>query len=166
MGSVCGSRDQYHAEIERHLNIHDKADRVIKKLLLLGSGSSGKSTLFKQLKCIYDVGFEETELEACRHTLRQNVVMGMLTLLRKSQELYELDPDKYRLLRVNMNDQKTCDSIQLVVEFGTETFATEELPSLKKMKALGEGLGELWDLPSIQETFLCRGDMYSFPDNM
>ena len=34
---VCGSQDQYHAA-RTSLNVHDKADRVIKKLLLLGSG--------------------------------------------------------------------------------------------------------------------------------
>eukprot|EP01084_Bolivina_argentea_P209417 356722_1 len=165
MGCLASS-DQYHAEIERHLNIHDKADRVIKKLLLLGSGSSGKSTLFKQLKCIYDVGFEDTELEACRHTLRQNVIMGMLTLLRKSQELHDSNSNRYSSLKVSMDDSKTCESIQLVVEFGTETFATEQLPPVNKMKALGESIGHLWDLPSIQATFACRGDMFSFPDNM
>ena len=137
MGCVCGTQDQYHAEIERHLNIHDKADRVIKKLLLLGSGSSGKSTLFKQLKCIYDVGFEDSELEACRHTLRQNVVMGMLTLLRKSTELFESNPEKYNKLRVDMDNQNLCDAIKLVVEFGSETFAGETLPPSDKMKLLG-----------------------------
>ena len=137
MGCVCGTQDQYHAEIERHLNIHDKADRVIKKLLLLGSGSSGKSTLFKQLKCIYDIGFEESELEACRHTLRQNVVMGMLTLLRKSTELFESNPERYNKLRVDMDNQELCNAIKLVVEFGSETFAGEILPPSDKMKALG-----------------------------
>eukprot|EP01083_Nonionella_stella_P205874 749309_1 len=65
-----------------------------------------------------------------------------------------------------MDDSKTCESIQLVVEFGTETFATEQLPPVNKMKALGESIGHLWDLPSIQATFACRGDMFSFPDNM
>ena len=137
MGCVCGSTDQYHADIERHLNIHDKADRLIKKLLLLGSGSSGKSTLFKQLKCIYDNGFEESELEACRHTLRQNVVMGMLTLLRKSNELFESNPEKYHNLQVNMEEESICNSIKLVVEFGSETFAGEILPPSDRMKQLG-----------------------------
>jgi len=166
MGCVCGSQDQYHAEIERHLHIHDKADRVIKKLLLLGSGSSGKSTLFKQLKIIYDVGFEDSELEACRHTLRQNVVMGMLTLLRKSTELFESSPERYNKLRVDMENQELCAAIKLVVEFGSETFAGEQLPPSDRMKALGESIGTLWDLEAIQATFMRRGDLFSFPDNM
>eukprot|EP01083_Nonionella_stella_P236834 831379_1 len=62
--------------IEKYMDYQRQMEMRIKKLLLLGAGSSGKSTLFKQLKCIYDVGFEDTELEACRHTLRQNVIMG------------------------------------------------------------------------------------------
>ena len=30
----------------------------------------------------------------------------------------------------------------------------------------GEAIGHLWDLEAIQETFMRRGDLFSFPDNM
>ena len=36
-----------------------------------------------------------------------------------------------------MENQTHCDAIKLIVEFGSETFAGEELPPSDKMKALG-----------------------------
>ena len=49
-------------------------DKRAKKLLLLGAGSSGKSTLFKQLKCIHGWGFENGDFTEARHSIRQNIV--------------------------------------------------------------------------------------------
>ena len=45
MGSCCGSNDN--GSIETGIKNDKAADREIKKLLLLGAGSSGKSTFFK-----------------------------------------------------------------------------------------------------------------------
>jgi len=165
MGCACTTTDQFEAEIDRHMRIQDKVDRHLRKLLLLGSGSSGKSTLFQQLRCIYHGGLPEAEFENCQHTIRQNVVMGMITLLRKSQEIYESDTQKYSKLLVNIDDPKISSAVQLVVEFATETF-NNELPPLDKMKALGDAIGFLWDLEPIQATFANRGGKFSLPDNM
>eukprot|EP00484_Ammonia_sp_Unknown_P019325 CAMPEP_0197038034 /NCGR_PEP_ID=MMETSP1384-20130603/15085_1 /TAXON_ID=29189 /ORGANISM="Ammonia sp." /LENGTH=402 /DNA_ID=CAMNT_0042468427 /DNA_START=15 /DNA_END=1223 /DNA_ORIENTATION=- len=165
MGCACTTTDQFEAEIDRHMRIQDKVDRHLRKLLLLGSGSSGKSTLFQQLRCIYHGGLPEAEFENCQHTIRQNVVMGMITLLRKSQEIYESDTQKYSKLLVNIDDRKISSAVQLVVEFATETF-NNVLPPLEKMKALGDAIGFLWDLEPIQATFANRGGKFSLPDNM
>jgi len=55
--------------------------RVI-KLLLLGTGESGKSTIFKQMQIIYgQEGFSENEKATFRYVLRRNVVESMQTLL-------------------------------------------------------------------------------------
>jgi GTPase SAR1 family protein len=69
-----------------------KADRVlvrkqeeenkIIKLLLLGTGESGKSTIFKQMQVLYDEkGFSEYELQTFRQVVRRNVVESMQVLL-------------------------------------------------------------------------------------
>merc|ERR1719410_246886 len=140
----------YNKEIERNMNIFDKADQMVKKILLLGSGSAGKSTLFNQLKCIYDVGFAECELISCKRKIRQNVVSGMLTLLQQSEKLSEEDPEKYGHLRVNMDDEKTYAAIKLCVKYRKQPFgATHNLPK-EEMKTLGECIGFLWDLEPIR----------------
>lgn len=55
--------------------------RVV-KILLLGTGESGKSTIFKQMQILYDQdGFNDNEKEFFRTTIRHNVVESMQTLL-------------------------------------------------------------------------------------
>eukprot|EP01083_Nonionella_stella_P196245 722258_1 len=80
-----------HKEIEKKLKTGKKTETQIRKLLLLGSGSSGKSTLFRQLKCVYREGFGESEIEETIPIIRRNCVSGILILLKKSQQLYEID---------------------------------------------------------------------------
>ena len=67
-------------------------ERYKRKLLLLGAGSSGKSTLYKSLR-INEQKNEDSELVESRHVIRQNIIAGTLTLLKRSQELYEMDAD-------------------------------------------------------------------------
>ena len=44
------------------------------KILLLGSGESGKSTIVKQMKIIHQNGYTPTELAAYRHTVYKNLL--------------------------------------------------------------------------------------------
>ena len=85
----------------------------IKKLLLLGTGYSGKSTIFRQLKYIYSTGFDPEEIDVCKWTIRRNVVDSMLKLLRCAKQFHEREPDRHAQLR---NDEETYAAVQLVVE--------------------------------------------------
>jgi len=50
------------------------------KLLLLGPGESGKSTVLKQLKSIYNVAPTQGEIEECKKALHQNTLECMKVL--------------------------------------------------------------------------------------
>merc|ERR1712228_351137 len=142
------------------------AERVTKhamKLLLLGTGSSGKSTLFKSLKIITKEPHMETETAEARHVIRQNCVAGILTLLKKSQELWEKNEAKNIDCLVNM-DQETVDHITNVVQYGSETFS--EVLDHAEVASLGKSIYFLWTLKAVKATFSRRGNTYSFPDNM
>ncbi|GAA6055625.1 hypothetical protein JCM3770_006731 [Rhodotorula araucariae] len=76
--------------------LRDEEQRLAReaKLLLLGPGSSGKSTILKQMKVIHLSGFTPAELEAYRQQIFVNVREGMRACLALlEQEGFELaDP--------------------------------------------------------------------------
>ena len=63
-----------------------KAEEKPLKLLVLGIGGVGKSTVFKQIKLLHGAGFVETErkegktilIKTLLHTLRQILSYGMM----------------------------------------------------------------------------------------
>jgi len=131
--------------------------------LLLGTGSSGKSTLFKSLKIITQDQNVLTEQTESRHVIRQNCVAGVLTLLKKSQELYDANPEANARCLVTMED-RIVEAIQLVVNYGSESFS--DVLDYEEVQQLGHSIHLLWKLTATQETFARRGSTYSFPDNM
>jgi GTPase SAR1 family protein len=63
------------------VNKQEEDNKVI-KLLLLGTGESGKSTIFKQMQILYvEEGFTDYEKSTFRHVVRRNVVEAMQTLV-------------------------------------------------------------------------------------
>lgn len=46
-------------EIDKWLNETNKKDAPVKRLLLLGTGESGKTTIIKQMKIIHINGFSD-----------------------------------------------------------------------------------------------------------
>jgi len=62
---------------------HGKEEKV-NKLLLLGAGESGKSTLFKQMITLYGPGFSEEERKTYREIIFSNVITNIKTLCVQS----------------------------------------------------------------------------------
>eukprot|EP01083_Nonionella_stella_P156166 505329_1 len=59
----------------------------IKKLLLLGAGESGKSTLFKQMISIYGTGFTQEEFQNYEIVVYNNMVQAIKVLVQWTDEL-------------------------------------------------------------------------------
>ena len=79
-------------EVSRHMTIKEKIKDENNKhtILLLGTASSGKTTLLRSIKTIHGFGWG-TLLQncmECSHVIRQNCVGGILTLIQKAEELY------------------------------------------------------------------------------
>ncbi|KNZ72499.1 Guanine nucleotide-binding protein subunit alpha [Termitomyces sp. J132] len=71
--------------IDRQIEEDAKKYKRECKILLLGSGESGKSTIVKQMKIIHQNGFSQAELEAYRPVVYKNVldsVHGVLVYMR------------------------------------------------------------------------------------
>ncbi|EJU04442.1 G protein alpha-subunit [Dacryopinax primogenitus] len=74
-------------EIENQL----KKDRMNAKneikMLLLGAGESGKSTILKQMKLIHNGGYSDSERESYREIIYSNTIQSMRTILEAMQAL-------------------------------------------------------------------------------
>jgi GTPase SAR1 family protein len=70
--------------LERKAENEHFADQLIHKMLLLGAGESGKSTLFKQMVALYGTGFTDEERRQYPPIIHNNVVTSLQTLIKYS----------------------------------------------------------------------------------
>jgi len=84
---LCASTDT-EKDASRSLNhklqkTHQE-EKQVHKLLLLGAGESGKSTLFKQMITIYGKGFSEQERATYAAIIHNNIITSMKALCKAS----------------------------------------------------------------------------------
>ncbi|CAI0401313.1 unnamed protein product [Linum tenue] len=163
MGSLCSKQRHFDkpeneengqaAEIERRIEQETKAEKHIQKLLLLGTGDSGKSTIFKQIKLLFQSGFGEAELKSYTSIVHANVYQTIKILHDGSKELAqnEAESSKYIISSANKD----------VGERLSEIGGRLNYPQLTK--ELAEEIGSLWNDPAIQETY-SRGNELQVPD--
>ncbi|KAL3500865.1 hypothetical protein ACH5RR_039958 [Cinchona calisaya] len=163
MGLLC-SRHQDHnqadseetaqtTEIERRIEQETKAEKHIQKLLLLGAGESGKSTIFKQIKLLFQTGFDEAELKSYVPVIHANVYQTIKILYDGSKELAqsETDPSKYVISAETKAIAEKLSSIGGRLDY----------PHLNE--ELAREIETLWKDAAIQETFLCS-NKFQVPD--
>jgi len=81
MGICLAKNDGKTREIDAAMRQESNHDQDVIKLLFLGAGGSGKSTLFKQLRLLHGFGLQEPERRKYTNNIHQNVVYGMQTLV-------------------------------------------------------------------------------------
>jgi len=64
----------------------EKAAREV-KLLLLGAGESGKSTIVKQMKIIHETGYSPEECEQYRPVVYSNTIQSLMAIIRAMGQL-------------------------------------------------------------------------------
>lgn len=79
MGSCLNSSDATTLEklLDEELRSSRKADEQIKKILFLGNGGSGKSTLCKQLRLIHDDKYPDDFRRECITYIHQQIIEDM-----------------------------------------------------------------------------------------
>ncbi|KAK8550382.1 hypothetical protein V6N13_118902 [Hibiscus sabdariffa] len=163
MGLLCSKSHRYNeadaeenaqdAEIERRIDQERKAEKHIQKLLLLGAGESGKSTIFKQIKLLFQTGFDEEELKSYISVIHANIYQTLKILYDGSKEFAqnEADSSKYVLSSEN----------KVIGEKLSEIGSRLDCPSLNR--ELAQEIETLWKDSAIQETF-ARGNELQVPD--
>eukprot|EP00475_Leptophrys_vorax_P020768 TRINITY_DN2850_c0_g1_i1.p1 TRINITY_DN2850_c0_g1~~TRINITY_DN2850_c0_g1_i1.p1 ORF type:complete len:385 (-),score=48.93 TRINITY_DN2850_c0_g1_i1:825-1940(-) len=128
------------AEIEQLLKEGKITEAKVKRLLLLGAGDSGKSTLFKQARKIYGNNFSEEELLDYLPKICDNVIENMQTLIEHVQpnSLDDLSDREKRAIRlIQETDGKAISG-----------FTPD----------LGKAISTAWGLRCIQEAFDRRSE--------
>ncbi|KAL4382892.1 hypothetical protein GQ457_15G000130 [Hibiscus cannabinus] len=163
MGLLCSKNHRYNeadaeenaqdAEIERRIDQERKAEKHIQKLLLLGAGESGKSTIFKQIKLLFQTGFDEEELKSYISVIHANIYQTIKILYDGSKEFAqnEADSSKYVLSSEN----------KVIGEKLSEIGSRLDCPSLNR--ELAQEIETLWKDSAIQETF-AHGNELQVPD--
>jgi len=73
-------------ELEKELKHANQVDEQFNKLLLLGAGDSGKSTLFKQMQRLYGPGFDVAERKTYIMTICNNITISIRTLTDQAEK--------------------------------------------------------------------------------
>ncbi|MCJ1309302.1 Guanine nucleotide-binding protein alpha-2 subunit [Agyrium rufum] len=157
MGNCVSSDNSDEAEQKKRsraidAKLEEDSQRLKKecKILLLGSGESGKSTIVKQMKIIHQNGYTVDELALYRLTIYKNVVDCAKALIgamrqfeispRSSQNnahadfllSYQVDPDPHRPLDPQVGQAVTSlwkdTSVDQVMEHQSEFYLMDSAP--------------------------------------
>ncbi|CAH8473211.1 unnamed protein product [Schistosoma rodhaini] len=96
-------------EIERQLHKDKNAGRKEVKLLLLGTGESGKSTFVKQMRIIHGAGYTDKEKEAFKTLVYQNIFLAMQIMC-----------DALRTLSIELEYPMNQENIELILKIDLE----------------------------------------------
>ncbi|KAL9643502.1 hypothetical protein ABK040_010116 [Willaertia magna] len=118
-------------------------DREI-KVLLLGAGESGKSTIFKQMKIINLNGYTEEERESYKEIIYGNILKAMKVLVQATFSFnipIEYEENRERAGRINELEQ---EALLHVHKYWTPEIA--------------EDIQQLWNDPGIQKVYEKRNE--------
>eukprot|EP00002_Diphylleia_rotans_P029394 TRINITY_DN5989_c0_g1_i1.p1 TRINITY_DN5989_c0_g1~~TRINITY_DN5989_c0_g1_i1.p1 ORF type:complete len:363 (-),score=86.68 TRINITY_DN5989_c0_g1_i1:379-1467(-) len=136
MGCQCSKREP-DEEVSHQIDIEMKEEKVRLakevKILLLGAGESGKTTVLKQMMLHYGRGFSEEYRLSQRDHIRYNLYDSAMSLLRGCQKL-----------GIELHNPETKDAAELIMQ------ATSSEPFDQQ---LYEAFQQVWKDSAIQEAY-------------
>ncbi|XP_076260397.1 G protein alpha q subunit isoform X3 [Rhynchophorus ferrugineus] len=123
------------AEIEKQLRRDKRDARRELKLLLLGTGESGKSTFIKQMRIIHGAGYSDEDKRGFIKLVFQNIFMAMQSMIKAMD-----------LLKIQYAEPSSPEKAELIKSIDYETVTTFESPFVDAIK-------DLWNDSGIQECY-------------
>jgi GTPase SAR1 family protein len=149
-GGGAAADAAYSREVDLAWKREQQEKSQINKLLLLGAGESGKSTLFKQMHLIYGTGRaegkdwkEELDLQEYVNIIHNNIVLSMKTLCEWSDILRQEHP----IVHGTSVNPKLARNKQYILDMKEDTFI--DMPVAQNFDAL-------WRDQGIQQTYANR----------
>ncbi|KAM7534713.1 hypothetical protein Aperf_G00000112374 [Anoplocephala perfoliata] len=153
MGCLLSKEDREALEQSRNIDKKLKEDGIQAakdvKLLLLGAGESGKSTIVKQMRIIHEGGFTQEDNKQFKPVVYSNTIQSIAAILRAMNTL-----------GIPYGNPKQCTEDARVVNeviqsmHDTEPFSDELLQAMKR----------LWADPGVQQCFQ-RSNEYQLNDS-
>lgn len=129
---------RHNEEVMRRLDESEETDKGVMKLLLLGAGESGKSTLFKQMKVINKDGYSEDERRAFQSVVWSNTIGSIKALLAGFEQL-----------EITMPPEVAVAQATIVAESSSREVLTPELGNL---------IQTMWRHEAVQNVFDRRNE--------
>ncbi|XP_060055522.1 guanine nucleotide-binding protein subunit alpha-14 isoform X2 [Erinaceus europaeus] len=123
------------AEIERQLRRDKKDARRELKLLLLGTGESGKSTFIKQMRIIHGSGYSDEDRKGFTKLVYQNIFTAMQAMIKAMDTL-----------RIQYMCDQNKENAQLIREV-----EVDKVSALSRDQV--EAIKQLWHDPGMQECY-------------
>ncbi|CEF68966.1 Guanine nucleotide-binding protein G(k) subunit alpha [Strongyloides ratti] len=129
--------------IEKQIMQDKRAGASIIKLLLLGAGECGKSTVLKQMQLLHSSGFTEEEINERKAVVYSNVISSMATILRAMDNVLQLPIE-------NSSLESDKEIVLNVMERGEEQQPfTDEV---------AKALQNLWQDPAVKKAYDMRSE--------
>jgi len=143
--SCCPFGDAQNKQINIAMRRWANEDVDIIKLLFLGAGSSGKSTLFRQLRLLHGNGLKEDERKNFTKSIYQNIVDGMKTLVQGNLDS-QGDNESYSGQEEQHNLGDKCDEklAEYIKRLDDGTSISEDCAEYFKKAWNDKGLQETW----------------------
>ncbi|EDW61936.1 G protein alpha q subunit [Drosophila novamexicana] len=122
-------------EIEKQLRRDKRDARRELKLLLLGTGESGKSTFIKQMRIIHGSGYSDDDKRGYIKLVYQNIFMAMQSMIKAMD-----------MLKIEYGGAEIREYAELVMSIDYESVTRFEDPYLNGIKCL-------WADAGIQECY-------------
>ncbi|KAL3255154.1 hypothetical protein ABHI18_008434 [Aspergillus niger] len=130
--------------IDRKLEEDSRRLRRECKILLLGSGESGKSTIVKQMKIIHQNGYTVEELALYRLTVYKNLLDCTKSLIAAYHQ-FSLEP----------SSQKVRDYIQFLSDYNIDPD-----PNIPLDSKVGDAITYLWNDPCTSNVLEHQNEFY------
>ena len=128
------------AKIDRQLSMDKDFYKSLIKVLLLGSGESGKSTFVKQMRIINGKHFNEDELKLYKLTVFSNIVLGMKVLI-----------DATVKLNIGFSSKESSNNAAFVFSFDTNIKLEEPV-----FQQYTPAIQQLWKDTGVQAAYARR----------
>ncbi|XP_029693955.1 guanine nucleotide-binding protein subunit alpha-11-like [Takifugu rubripes] len=115
LSSEDAEKRRIHKEIERQLQRDKRNSQREFKLLLLGTGESGKSTFIKQMRIIHGTGYSEADRRGFTRLVFQNIVTAIQALV------YAIET-----LRIDYSDEQNISHAEKLIRVDAQRVSTLE----------------------------------------